>query len=282
MVSIIILSYNTKDLLKNCLSSVEKVVPSGTYEVIVVDNLSVDDSVEMVKKEFKDVTVIQNTENAGFAKGCNLGASHAKGELLLFLNSDAVMKENPLPKMVSLFESEEKVAVVGGSLKNFDGSDQRSFGQFYNLPQVAVMLFGGEKTELKVHQSNAARDVEWVSGGFMMVKKGIFDTVRGFDGHFFMYIEDMELCYRIRKRGYRIMHQPQAVVSHVGQGSSNKSFAIIHIYKGLRYFYKKHKNAVSYATLLFLLRSKAYIAIMVGRVTHDMRTIDTYQKALSQ
>lgn len=281
MVSIIILSYNTSKLLSECLTSVEKVLKNYDYELIVVDNLSHDDSVEMVKKQFPTVKLIENTENAGFARGCNLGATHAKGEYLLFLNSDTQMSENPLAKMVEIFEKNEKVGVVGGRLINFDGSLQRSYGPFYGLAKVCVMLFGGEKAELRTHPSDNVKEVDWVSGGFMMVRRSVFDIIHGFDGRYFMYIEDMDLCYRVRKKGYLVFHTPEAVVKHLGQGSSNKSFAIINIFKGLRLFYKKHRSKLSYIILEFLLTIKSVLALTVGLLKGNQNLINTYRKTLT-
>lgn len=280
MVSIIILSFNTSKLLQECLESVLKTLSSFPHEIIVVDNKSSDDSVAMVKKHFSSVNLIENTENAGFAKGCNLGARRAKGEYLLFLNSDTQMTENPLPSLLEVFEKDEKTGIVGGLLKNFDGSLQRSFGRFYGLKEIIIMLFGGERTELLVNKVEKPTIVDWVSGGFMMVRKEVFEKVGGFDERFFMYIEDMELCYRVHRKGFLVYHDPNAVVSHLGQGSSNKSFAIIHIFQGLKIFYRKHRNTLSYTVLLLLLYLKAFLSIAVGLISHNKNMVSTYQKAL--
>jgi GT2 family glycosyltransferase len=142
------------------------------------------------------------------------------------------------------------------------------------------MLFGGEKTELLVHKAEKPQQVDWVSGGFMLVKKDAFEKVDGFDERFFMYIEDMELCYRMHNKGYSVFHDPRAIVSHLGQGSSNKAFAIIHIFKGLKIFYRKHRNTLSYTVLLLLLYLKAYISMIVGLITKNKSLVSTYQNAL--
>ncbi len=181
--------------------------------------------------------------------------------------------------MIKHFEN-EKVGIVGGLLLNYDGTKQRSYGKFYNLPEVFLMLYGGERTERFVNTLINTTEVDWVSGGFMMVRKSVFDKVKGFDGEFFMYIEDMDLCYRIRKKGYEVYHEPQAVVSHVGQGSSNKGFAVINIFKGLKIFYKKHKSSLSYTILILFLTMKAYMSILLGKLRGNSTLVETYQKAL--
>ncbi len=279
--SIIILSFNTKELLASCLDSIYKNVKGIEYEVIVVDNASYDGTVTYLKHNFKKVKLIENKENEGFAKGVNRGAEHAKGDIILFLNSDAKVEKNSgFVHALELLEKDKKAAIVGGKLLNVDGSIQRSFSSFYHVPQVLSMLFFGDKMETKSHHVKSEKEVDWVSGGFLFIKKDVFDRVKGFDEAFFMYIEDMELCFRVKKLGYKILFDPQASVIHIGQGSSNRSFAIKHIYKGLLYFYKKHKSKAAYKSIGFLLRSKAYILIATGFLTRNKYLKKTYKEAL--
>lgn len=314
--SIIILSYNTRDLLKTCLESIHSHLSISEIEIIVVDNNSHDGSVAMVKKEFPQVHLIENKENAGFAKGCNIGAARAKGEYLLFLNSDVELTDNAVVPLVAALEKNPHAAVAGGLLENTDGSRQRSFGAFYSLWNVFLLLFGGEKGELKTsgklknrkphsqaphpdplpkgegkemvereekdvpRLESEAFTVDWVSGGFMLVRREAFERVKGFDEHFFMYIEDMEFCYRIHQAGKAVVVVPQARITHVGHGSSNRTFAIVSIYKGLQYFYKKHKNPLQYSILVLLLGIKAALAIVAGVLTGRTSLVTTYKKAM--
>jgi GT2 family glycosyltransferase len=201
MVSIVILSYNTEDLLRRCLTSLFEHIPEKEAEVIVVDNASKDDSVKTLKKQFPQVKLIENDTNSGFAGGCNLGAKHARGEYLLFLNSDTQISDNPLPELLKTMSTGRDCGVVGGLLKNHDDSLQRSFGDFYSVKNIAFFLFGGEKYEAKHFVTRRVKEVDWVSGGFMLVKSDIYQELKGFDENFFMYIEDMELCYRVKKIG---------------------------------------------------------------------------------
>ncbi len=140
MVSLIILSYNTENLLRDCLLSLEFHLKSE-HEIIVVDNASQDGSVQMVEKSFPKVKLIKNTENSGFAKGCNLGATRARGEYLLFLNSDITLDNDPLPSFIKAISTKKTHGVVGGLLQNSDGSLQRSYGNFYTLKNLFLMLF---------------------------------------------------------------------------------------------------------------------------------------------
>lgn len=277
MVSIIILSYNTKTLLRACLASIYTHTKDVESEIIVVDNASHDESVSMVKKEFKRVMLIENKENVGFAKGCNQAAKKAHGEYLLFLNSDTEMHKETFKNALRQFEQNEKLAILGGFLDNSDGTTSRSYGKFLSLYSTFMLLFG-DRT-VRSNQLQKKQSVDWVSGGCMFVRRNIFEEVKGFDEQFFMYIEDMELCYRINQRGYAIMYYPEFSVIHKAQGSSNRSFAIIEIYKGLIYFYKKHKTFFSYQILRLMLYSKAYSAIVVGQVTRNNNLVQTYKKA---
>lgn len=281
MVSIIILSYNTKDLLRSCLHSLQKQVKNLSYEVIIVDNNSSDDSVQMLKKEFPSVTLVESQENLGFSKGINLGAAHAKGEFLLFLNSDCEFIQNDLGNMISFLEEHPKVGVVGGKMENTDGSLQRSYSNFYGIKDVFIMLFGREKIEMLMQKSSDLHATDWVSGGYMLIRTALFTKLKGFDEHIFMYTEDMELCFRVKKAGYAVYYFPDSVIRHVGQGSSNRSFAVINIYRGLKYFYKKHRSAVSYGIVSSLLLIKAILAIIIGTVTRNSTLVTTYKKALS-
>lgn len=279
MVSIIILSYNTKELLASCLASIQRNLTTVEYEIIVVDNASNDGSVAMISKEFSKVKLIKNSENAGFAKGVNIGAKEAKGKYLLFLNSDTEMLDNHIEQMVDLFRQHERIGVIGGMLLNPNGTMQRSYGKFYTLAHILLMLIVGDKGEL-LGQKAVAGKKDWVSGGFMMIRRELFEKLDGFDEAFFMYVEDMELCYRVKKKGYTVYFLPEVQVHHVGHGSSNRTFAIVNIYKGLLHFYQKHESAFSYTIVRHLLQAKAYVAIFVGKLTHNTYLIKTYKEAL--
>lgn len=277
MVSVIILSYNTKELLRLCLTSVFNKLSGNTFEVIVVDNASKDASTAMVKKNFSKARLVENKENMGFAKGCNIGASIALGEYLLFLNSDTQVVDIVIRDMLELFQKDKNLAVIGGQLENANGVTSDSYGVFYSISSVVAMLFGRRLAKPAMKESKI---VDWVSGGFMIVRKSIFKELQGFDEHFFMYVEDMELCFRVKKRGQKVLFFPQAKALHTAQGSSSRSFAIIHIYKGLLYFFKKHKPYWEYCIVKLLLTLKAVTAICIGLLTFNRELVVTYRKAL--
>lgn len=277
MVSLIILSFNTKSLLKDCIESVTARIENTEYEILVVDNASTDGTPAMVKKDFKDVKLIQNTQNLGFTKGNNIGAKHAQGEYLLFLNSDTKL-DGEISTAVELLSQDNTIGVIGGVFKNSDGSMQKSFGNFYSLTHVFLLLLGMER--LKSPRLASPLETDWVSGGFMLIRRALFEKFGGFDEHIFMYMEDMELCYRAKKAGYKVVITPSMSAYHIGQGSSNRTFAIVHIYKGLSYFYKKHKNYAEYLVLRLLLTAKAVFAIIIGVLFRKNYLIKTYKEAI--
>lgn len=267
-VSIIVLSYNTKELLRSCLESIYNYLPKEIFEVIVLDNASKDGSAEMVKKDFPQVNLIISEKNLGFAKGINTATKDAKGKYLFFLNSDAVLQDDSVLKMPQILDEEKNAGIIGGQLLHSDRSFQRSFGKFYTLPHAILMLTGGEKAELFLNKQKIKQKVDWVTGGFMMIKRNLFEELGGFDEDYFMYIEDMDLCYRAQKKGYDTYFDPDIEAIHSNQGSSNRSFAIKQIHKGLLLFYKKQRSFPEYLVIKFIISFKELIVQILGMTTN--------------
>ena len=284
--SIIILSYNTKILTKKCIESLVKQykgqLASGEFEIILVDNASTDGTIEAIQSASwrTKLKIIYNQENVGFSRGNNIGAKVAKGKYVLFLNSDTELQNNGLLGMTAYLDDHEKIGVLGGKLCNADGSSQPSAGKFYTLPNVFFMLFGAERLGLLRVSPNSIRKVDWVSGASFMIRKNLFERLKGFDEYFFMYIEDMELCFRVKKLTYDVYFYPEVKIVHKELGSGNRAFAILQIYKGLLHFYKKHKSYWQYILVRTLLIIKAVVTICVGIFTGNTYLTNTYRKAL--
>lgn len=254
-------------------------------ELIIVDNASGDDSVnviqkEIAKKQYKNVHLIANKNNAGFGAGCNLGTKHAKGEYFVFLNNDTVVKDKGILKMAEYLNERKGIAILGGQLRNFDGSLQASAGAFYTPVNAFLLLAGMQKFGLLDKSPSTITQVDWVKGGLFMIRSKVFQKLGGFDERIFMYTEDMELCYRANMAGYKVYFYPYVKVLHADQGSSNRTFAIVNIYKNLLYFYKKHRTHQEYLFLKSLLKTKAYSLLVVGKITKNHYLIKTYEEAL--
>lgn len=266
--SIIVLSYNTKELTTKCIDSIlsqyNYEIKKRELEVIVVDNASSDGTLDSLKK-FRSIKIIENPQNFGFSKGNNIGAKRTKGEFILFLNSDTQIKDKGFLKMTEFFNDKKDVGILGGKLINPDGSAQPSCGKFYTFFNFLIMILGLERLGLLRLSPNNVKKVDWVSGACFMVRKNLFEKLKGFDEYFFMYIEDMELCFRAKKQGFLTYFHPNIKLVHKELGSSNRAFAIGEIYRGLLYFYKKHMNYTSFLLVKILLILKALVAIILGR-----------------
>lgn len=289
--SIVTLSYNTKDLTLNCLKSIvsqyKQELEKNELEIIVVDNASIDGSVESIKyyvssiKYEEKIKLIQSKENLGFGRGCNLGAKAAKEKYLLFLNSDTEILDKGLIGMTKFLDDNPRVAILGGRLENSDGSLQPSAGKFYNLFNLLIMLLGFERFGFLRSSPNKIQKVDWVSGACLMIRSDIFKKLNGFDEKIFMYVEDMEICFRAKKIGFLTYFYPNLLLKHKSLGSSNRTFAIINIYKGILHFYSKHKTHLEYLIAKALLITKAEILILVGAITFNSDLRNRYRKAIS-
>ncbi len=287
LLSTIVLSYNTEELTLKCLGSIvaqyKKELENKKIEIIVVDNNSSDDSVKTLKKEFvntKYLKLIESKENLGFGKGCNKGVKNASGEYMLFLNSDTEVLDRGFLSMIEFLDKNPKIAILGGKIENIDGSIQKSVGKFYNLFNLIVMLLGLERLGFLRSSPKDIKEVDWVSGACMMVRKDVFEKLSGFDEQFFMYIEDMEICYRAKKLGYSTYFFPNLKLRHKSLGSSNRTFAIINIYKGILHFYSKHKTYFEYLLARTLLTTKANCLIFAGTILGKKSLRERYQKAI--
>ncbi|HSW87858.1 MAG TPA: glycosyltransferase family 2 protein [Candidatus Saccharimonadales bacterium] len=288
--SIITLNFKKSELTLRCLSSLnkqfQKMLQNNEMEVIVVDNKSPDDSVKILqeaikKNTYKNITLYPNQENAGFGSGNDFGAQKAKGEYLLFLNNDTEVRDTGLWNMVNYMEQHKEVSILGGQLRNFDGSLQSSTGKFYTPFNVLLLLFGMQRYGGLDKSPTTISEVDWVKGAILLIRKDVYKALGGFDPKIFMYTEDMELCYRAKQAGYKVYFYPDINVFHADQGSSNRTFAIVNIYKNLLYFYKKHRTTQEYTFVKSLLWSKAMSLVIIGRITHNTYLLETYEKALA-
>lgn len=287
--SIITLNFKKPQLTLTCVASLykqyQKQFEKNEFELIVVDNLSGDDSVPVIKKgieknKYKNVTLYPNSENAGFGRGCNFGATKAKGEYLLFLNNDTQVLDAGFIGMTEFLESRPHVGILGGRMENENRTPQASAGKFYTFFNAILMIFSMQRLGLLYGSPKKIEKVDWVSGGCMMVRSNVFEKIGGFDGEIFMYFEDVELCFRAKKIGSLTYYYPHVTTLHMGQGSSNRTFAVVHIYEGLMYFYKKHMPLWQTNVIKLLLKLKAHAFIRLGKLLKNTYLQTTYAQAL--
>lgn len=281
--SIIIVSFNTKDLLDLCLSSIEQSLAGSTIrsEILVVDNGSTDGSRELLKKKYTRVTTLFNNENVGFGKANNQGIKKAKGEFVLLLNSDTEAIDDALPALYAFAKSNSK-SFVGGKLLNADGTDQSSCGPAFSLPVVALMLFAkGDALGITRYSPNTVKHVYWVSGACIIATKKAFVDAGLFDEGIFMYMEEVELLARAQEKGYTTLFYPGARFFHVGAASSgSRKTPVLNIYRGLLYFYRRHRSIMEQKVLRVLLALKAHLAVIVGRLSGKASLVTIYEEAI--
>ncbi len=283
--SIIVLTYNSSKHISNCLESIiEKYateIKNNAIELIVADNNSSDTTINKAEKYEKfGVKIVDNKKNFGFAKGINETVKKTHGKYLLFLNPDTELVGGNLREIIDIFEKDDLTGVVGGKIVDFNGKNELSCGKDYSLLRIFFLAVGADSILGNRFSPNEQKTVDSVSGGFMAVRANLFGKLHGFDENFFMYIEDIEFCLRVKKVGYRVMFSHVATVKHLGQGSSSRSFAISNIYKGFLYLYKKHHSKLSYIIVKLLLVSKAYVLVLIGKILDNKNLVSTYRDAL--
>jgi GT2 family glycosyltransferase len=226
VVSVIVVTRNTRALTCGAVRSVFESRGARATEVIVVDNGSTDDTAEVLAREFPGVEYVRSETNLGFAKANNLGAARARGELLLLLNSDARLKPDTLAEAVSWMRQHAECGVAGVQLLNPDGSRQNSIA---NLPSLATELLNKSLLRRlfprrfpgKEHAFTGPVEVESVIGACMFIRSNVWQAIGGFDERFFFFLEETDFCRQVRARGWKVCHLPQAQAWH-GQGQSGR------------------------------------------------------------
>lgn len=251
-VSILIVNWNTRDILRGCLRSVYEQTCDIIYEVIVIDNASADGSAEMVKQEFPLVILIENTKNRGFAAANNQGIQIAKGQYILLLNSDTVVLDGAIQKSILFANQDLSMGVVGVRTELPDGTFTRDCFQFTSILNLLISLlglhtmfprnrfFGRERLTWWDYQS--VREVDVVAGCYMLVRREAIELVGGMDEMYFMYGEEMDWCLRFKLAGWKVVYYPYAHIIHYGRQSSilNPNAMYLEQRKSYLYFYKKH------------------------------------------
>jgi GT2 family glycosyltransferase len=225
--TIAIISYNTRDLLLACLKSIQDTTKDVDYELIVIDNASSDGSATAVRAQFPQARVLANQDNGGYAKACNQAVAIGTGQYVLFLNSDTVMRAHTLCRMVTCLDTQPDVGAVSCLQRNEAGQVLRSCFPFPSVRdhlrhaawiQTIIKQLGSDASELDF---TVSQDVEWANGACLMVRKGLFEQLGGFDNRVFMYFEDVDLCRRIHQQGYRVRHAADGEVVHlIGRSSA--------------------------------------------------------------
>ncbi len=265
--SIIILNHNNCNLLKNCLKSIFNSTHRITFEIIVVDNASTDNSVQMVKENYSNVTTIENKENLGFTKANNQGLTLSKGRYCMLLNNDTVIKDGAFDKIIEFMDANPTVGVSGPKLLNVDGTPQRQ-GGLWGLP---------------FWQSSKPKEVNFIMGACLVVRREIIEKVGKLDENLFFYNEDLDWCKRIKVAGWKIYFVPQAEVIHYGGYSTRRTFnkrLFVEGFRGGLYFCKKHYGPLAYYVYRFILVLFFPIAVMGLVITIPFKGYSEFKEKL--
>lgn len=255
--SIIVLNFKTKRLLRECLRSIRFANPQLRYEVIVVDNASGDGTGEMVRAEFPEHVLVESPENKGYAGGNNLGLAAAKGRYVMIMNPDIFVKDGVLEQLVWYLDAHPEVGMVGPKLLSGDGSAQESHYRFHTM-DVPVLRrtalgrtgWGSRKIDrflMKDAQPTAPTEVDWLLGGAFVARREAVAEVGLLDERFFLYFDDVDWCRRFWEKGWKVVYLPDLALIHLHQRQSAEGdvFGVvtnpvtrIHIKSAVHYFRK--------------------------------------------
>jgi len=285
--SVIIVNWNTKNLLRECLESLYKEIHDISLEIIVVDNFSSDGSVEMLRNYFPGIKIRSNPKNMGFAHANNQGILISEGKYVLLLNPDTILLNNSLSEMVKFMNENPEVGIAGCKLIHPDGSLQPSCYGFPTLLRLFSHASSINSIIINSHltrkwfkfltkilprnfshfnEHNTIRKVESVSGAFMIIRRDILNKTKLLDEKMFLYFEEVDLCFRVRNFGYKVVFNPHASVIHLG-GQSSKQIqgkSLEYFYNSVFYFYKKHysKHRLIFARIIVFIGISIRIVIL--------------------
>tara|TARA_Y100000590_G_scaffold382759_1_gene452970 strand:- start:1390 stop:2313 length:924 start_codon:yes stop_codon:yes gene_type:complete len=263
--SIIIVNYEMGNYITQCIDSIYKETKKIDFEIIIVDNSRSRNDHDVLKEKFPGIIIHFNDKNLGFSKACNQGILLSSGKMILFLNPDTIVLNGAIDRVYEFINEDSDAGIVGCKLLNFDGTLQyscKSFPSIWNLFCEAIYLYRiFPKTKLfgSYHMScfdyDSIQDVDVVMGAFMMLKRGVIDSIGKFDESYFMYSEETDLCYRAIQKGWKVQYYPNSEIMHRWGGMSDGLIdrLSIEVHKSLMIFCRKNHK------LLYFLIEKSIV-----------------------
>ena len=291
-VSIVIVSYNCEAYLLNCLKSIMSSNLESSFEIIVVDNASTDGSQKFLSNHFSEVKLIQNRTNLGFGKANNQAAKSAKGEYLLFLNSDTTIINDSINQLLHQAK-EAKADIASCQLINPDNTIQPQGGYLPNITTIAnwmlflddLPLIGQLFPSYQMHHPSwftKDRQGGWVAGTAMLVNRASFLKLAGFDEQIFMYAEDVDLCFRGNRNHLKICYFSQPKIFHYSHAGGDSTSALLGEYRGLLYVLPKYLTPTQFSLVKLLLKLGAFLRVVLFGIIHkDDQKKAIYSKAYS-
>lgn len=289
--SIVIISWNTSGLLAQCLHSIYTNPPCCTFESLVVDNASSDDSVSMVRGQFPKVQLIENPTNVGFARANNQAIRASTGKHILLLNSDTIVQPSSLQNMHTFMLEHPEVGIVGAFILNSDRTPQLCFGKFPTLVSEAAYSWGlDSRLPLGGHLARGLRasanwlETDWVMGAALMTKREVVKQTGGLDEAFFMYSEEIDFAYRAKKAGWKTFVLRNAPIIHLGHQSSDKAPDRMkaELFRSKVRYFEKHRGHVAALLLraIFALSilTKRWFYLLAGRQAQSRIWANTWSR----
>ena len=253
--SIIIVNYKVKDLLRKCLETIFNFQKELSFEVMVIDNNSEDQSTRMLKEEFAQVKLLENKRNLGFSAACNQGIERSRGRYVLFLNPDTEFTSGGISKMVEFMDAHPQVGICGPKMTDPQGRVHfscRSFPSYLTAISSSQSILNrlfprnplSRKYLLKDQNRSQEREVDWVSGSCLLTKRDVFEKIGPLDETFFMYVEDIDFCYRAKDANFSVYYFPDVVViHHIGKSTRKKKLLMqTEHHRSMYHFYRKHHH----------------------------------------
>lgn len=273
-ISIIIVNYNTKNCLRNCLNSVYETIHCIAFEIIIVDNASSDGSQGMVRTEFSQVHLIENERNLGFGAANNQALAIMDGRYALLLNTDTILKENAVSELFSFMENQPNAAMACGQLLNADGSKQNSIAPF---PSIATLLFNmpllekifPQKYPSKRYDHKKPVEIDSGIGACLIVRRKAIEEVGLFDERYFFFFEETDWAWQMKKVGWKIFHVPTAYIYHFqGQSIGHDIRSRIEFYRSRYQFFQKWKTNSHFLLIFSILFIRLLINWLLASIAN--------------
>ncbi len=267
-VTIIIVNHNNRVHLESCLSSLQEGLTHIDCTLLVVDNNSSDGSQDLIRRRFPDVKLISNRENLGFALANNQAIEQSRTDFYFFLNPDTIPSTEALSTMLDEIKSRPRVSAVGPALLKGENRYQISFGRSVNFgSQIIQKCFLNPYYKIRLKHGLDKKEVGWLSGACLLVRRDALERVGLFDEKFFLYFEDIDLCLRIKRSRQKLIYLPRARIFHKGGTSTSldKMSSRFEYRKSQLYFYKKHNSRISLQLLRLYLALNYFFLFLFGK-----------------
>jgi GT2 family glycosyltransferase len=261
LLSILIVNYNGENFLNNCINSIQENCQGIAFEILVVDNNSSDKSIDLLKKNFPEVKIIENNENLGFAKGNNIGVNRSIGNYILLLNNDTILLDPVLPA-IEFFRKDPSVGIVGIKMLDEQNRFVASFGKFprfYNFLKLSTLQINIKDMEVKKNPIS----LDWISGAFLLTTRPIWQQVNGLDASYFMYVEDMDFNKKVSELKKKSVFLPTLRFIHFGGFNKTREKQLISSYQ---IYVRKHKKGIDMWLSLMMLNLNLHIKKALKRI----------------